>query len=197
VRVSLAKRLSHLPLISSPNPDKNKKKQRRGAAPCVPVRVLIRPAASDDGDSSSSSSIWERIYATSRPVPVLVPLEGAEQAPAPPPPPPPFGADDDDDESGAKALPPTRAALLADALHLVAPKLFPAEVVERALRRGGEGEEGAPTTEPSAPPPASVERRSPVVLVGGVRPPLHCPLAWLHARLCGPDAFLYVVVRCR
>lgn len=177
---------------------KKKYKQRRGAAPCVPVRVLIRPADGGGGgeSSSSSASVWERLHATSRPVPVLVPLEEGEQAPAPLPPPSPFGADDDDDEAAARPKPPTRATLLADALHLVAPKLFPAEVVERALgkkRRGGGGEGDETAAAAAAAPPCP----RPVVIVGGVCPPLSCPLAWLHARLCGPDAFLYVVVRCR
>jgi hypothetical protein len=33
-----------------------------------------------------------------------------------------------------------------------------------------------------------------VVLVCGVQPPLHTPLAWLHAQVHAPDYFLYVVV---
>lgn len=161
----------------------------------MPVRVLIRPASGPDDDPSPSASIWERMYATSRPFPVLVPLpaSGDGEAPPPPPPPPLFGADDDEPAPRAPAV-PTRAALLADVLHSVAPALFPAEVVARAVEAaaaaaGGGGQAAAAGLAAAAP--------SPVVLVGGVCPPLSCPLAWLHARMCGPDAFLYVVVRCR
>ncbi|CAD7694807.1 unnamed protein product [Ostreobium quekettii] len=33
------------------------------------------------------------------------------------------------------------------------------------------------------------------VLVGGIRPPLETPIAWLHAKMRAPDSFLYIVVR--
>jgi len=180
------------------------------------VRLLIRPAPGPgEGDAPPPATVWERTYATSRPFPVLVPLptekRGAADEP-PPPPPPLFGLDEDAPAASARPVVPTRAALLADALHGVAPGLFPADVVERAVAsaaaaaagggggggaEGGEGTAGGGGGGGSDGGGGGGQAPLPVVLVGGVCPPLSCPLAWLHARLCGPDAFLYVVVRCR
>ena len=57
---------------------------------------------------------------------------------------------------------------------------------------------GAPAGGPAEARPALlVGGRAAEVVVGGVRPPLDTPLAWLHAALAHADHFLYVAVLLR